>query len=125
MLRMQGRGALPARLNSGDRIEVRLRALGGLPMGRQAIEISDTCQGQGTSQVRTMHDRGGALTGPLSLARDWHHQISLKQAPGDPKRTLWTDTLRFTSPVAWILGPVLFCTWHLRAIRIKTLARDW
>lgn len=125
VMTMRSQERLPETLQSGDRLEVQLRVLGMLPVGRQLIAISDTYDGHGVDRVRTMHDRGGPIRGPLILARKWHHQISLATKPGTPNQTTWTDTLSFTGSFSWLMKPVLWVVWQLRASRIRQLARSW
>lgn len=133
LLRMQSDGQLPDEILSGAQIEVRLRAFNLVDVGRQLIAIRDAVESSrgslalktGEAQVHTMHDQGGPLTGPLKLARTWHHQMSVSALPGDRERAIWTDSLSCTGPFVWLLWPALWCSWRLRARRIKSLARGW
>lgn len=125
LLTMRAERQLPARLRSGDVVTVRLLALGILPVGRQKISVQDSFDTDGPTAVRTMHDRGGAVSGPLVLARNWHHQMSIASHASDPARAVWTDVLQFSGPFAWLLWPVLRGSWGLRGLRIRALARQW
>lgn len=125
LLKMHSEGPVAKQLRSGDSVTVQLRLLGIIPVGRQNISVQDSIQTRGATQLRTMHDRGGAVSGPLLLARNWHHQMSIAPHAGDPDRATWTDTLQFSGPFAGLAWPVLRGTWGLRAARIKAMARDW
>ncbi len=125
LLQMRFDEPTPERLRTGDAVTVHLRALGIVPVGRQEISVQDSVHTRGAVQVRTMHDRGGAVSGPLLLARKWHHQMSIAPHANDPERATWTDTLQFSGPLAWLIWPVLRGSWGLRELRIKRLSRGW
>lgn len=94
-------------------------------MGRQVIEVRDEFGPEGPQQIRTMHDVGGPLTGPLTLLQGWHHRMSLSPVPGHPDRVHWSDTLEVGGRFAPLFWPVLTLTWRLRAGRIRSLAPRW
>lgn len=122
---MRPEGPFSEQLHSGDAVTVQLRLLGIVPMGRQSIAVQDSMDTRGPTPVRTMHDRGGAISGPLLLARNWHHQMSIAAHANDPDRATWTDTLQFSGAFSWLIWPVLRGSWGLRGIRIRALARQW
>lgn len=127
MMRMDSEGGLSDRLRDGDELIVRLRVLGLLSVGRQAIRVSDerTRDPEGGIERRTMHDRGGPLSGPLSLLRLWHHRMTVVSLPDEPGRARWEDTLEVGGSAAPLLRPALAIAWSLRGRRIRRLARRW
>lgn len=125
LIRLTPVGTVPAQLTTGTRIVVGLNALGILPLGRQAIVVSDSRVARGDTEVRTMHDRGGPLSGPLALLRGWHHRMSVSPLPGSETSASWSDTLEVGGPFAWLFWPALYATWRMRETRIKRLSRTW
>lgn len=105
--------------------EVELRLAGLLPIGRQVIRIRDETWGAGASLVRTMHDEGRPLSGPLALLTGWHHRMTITPVPGDPNRAVWRDRLAFGGSIALAAWPVMRITWAWRARRIRRLAPTW
>lgn len=126
-MQVRSRDPLPARWNQGGKTsnEVQLLFYGRVPVGRQLIDIEDEVRGEGVSLVRTMHDRGRALSGPLSLLTGWHHRMSVWPTAGDPTRTVWLDRVTFSGPLAPFAWPVMRIIWGLRARRIRALAPTW
>lgn len=122
---MRPEGQFPEQLHSGDAVIVQLRLWGIVPLGRQRISVQDAIEPNGAATVRTMHDRGGAVSGPLLLARNWHHQMSIAPHATDPDHAMWTDTLQFSGAFSWLIWPVLRGSWGLRGLRIRALARQW
>lgn len=106
-------------------VEVQLRLAGLLPIGRQVICVRDETWGTGASLVRTMHDEGRPLSGPLALLTGWHHRMTITPVPGEPNRAIWRDRLAFGGPVALVAWPVMWITWAWRAQRIRKLAPSW
>ncbi|MFN3707744.1 hypothetical protein [Microcella sp.] len=114
-------GGFPERWPGGDH-RVKLRMLGVLPMGTQLIRLSDEV----APGVRTVHDTGGPLSGPMRVVRSWHHQMAISAAPGGDGRTQFRDTLTVT---AGVLTPFVtagfWVFWQLRARALKRLAPSW
>lgn len=114
-------GGFPSRWPGGDH-RVKLRMLGALPMGTQLIRLSDEV----APGVRTVHDTGGPLSGPMRIVRSWHHQMAISAAPGDGGRTRFRDTLTVT---AGVLTPFVtagfWVFWQLRGRALKRLAPGW
>ncbi|MBC9926415.1 MULTISPECIES: hypothetical protein [unclassified Leucobacter] len=125
LLRLIPEGKVPTQLENGTRMVVGLNALGILPLGRQAIVVADTRVLRGDTETRTMHDRGGPLSGPLAVLHGWHHQMSVTPLPGSAPGAGWSDTLEASGPFAWLFWPALFSTWKMREARIKRLSRSW
>lgn len=125
LLRLTPDETPPAQLTTGTRMVVALNALGILPLGRQAIVVTDSQVDRGDIEVRTMHDRGGPVTGPLALLRGWHHRMSVSSIPGSETSASWSDTLEVGGPFAWLFWPALYGTWKMRETRIKRLSRTW
>ncbi|MBU3994342.1 MAG: hypothetical protein KKF42_00975, partial [Actinobacteria bacterium] len=117
--------AMPEHFSPGDEVEVELRFAGLVPVGRQVIRVTDETHGAGESLVRTMHDTGHPVSGPLALVNGWHHRMTITQAPGAPGRAIWRDRLEFGGLLAPLAWPVLWATWAWRARRIKKLAPGW
>ncbi|RZT58448.1 hypothetical protein EV140_2218 [Microcella alkaliphila] len=114
-------GGFPSRWPGGDH-RVKLRMLGVLPMGTQLIRLSDEV----APGVRTVHDTGGPLSGPMRTVRSWHHQMAISAAPGDGGRTRFRDTLTVK---AGVLTPFVtagfWVFWQLRGRALKRLAPGW
>ena len=92
-------------------------AFGVIPVGEQVIDISF----EERDGARIVHDDGGGVSGPLALARDWHHSMAVSASADG--RTLYRDELRFAGPV--ILWPVFWAFWQWRGWRLRTLAPRW
>ncbi|MDE0545288.1 hypothetical protein [Microbacterium sp. C7(2022)] len=116
---------LPTTWAPGADIPVQLSALGGIPIGRQFIHISERETASAHGPVRILRDSGIPLTGPLASLDVWDHQMAVSPAPGDPTKTLWRDRLVIGGPTALALWPVLWATWQWRAARIRALAPTW
>ncbi|MGI8394568.1 hypothetical protein [Leucobacter sp. W1038] len=116
---------MPEHFSPGDEVEVELRFAGLVPVGRQVIRVTDETHGTGESLVRTMHDTGHPVSGPLALVNGWHHRMTITQAPGNPGRAIWRDRLEFGGFLAPLVWPVLWATWAWRARRIRKLAPGW
>lgn len=116
---------MPVRFEDGSEVDVALRAAGILPAGRQRIRITDEVTGTGPSQVRTMHDRGQPLSGPLALLRGWHHRMTITDSPAHPGHAIWRDRLDVSGAFAPFVWPLLRITWAWRARRIRALAPSW
>ena len=125
VMQMRPLGDMPERLRDGDEVEVALRALGRIPVGRQVIRVRDEVQGEGVALVRTMHDEGHPVSGPLALVTGWHHRMTISAAPDGSGRTVWRDRLHFGGPAALLAWPVLWATWVWRAGRIRKRAPHW
>lgn len=125
VMRLRPLSPMPEHLADGDEVTVQLRAFGVIPIGRQVIRVADEVSDAGSTLVRTMHDRGHPVSGPLALVRDWHHRMTITDAPQHPGHAIWRDRLSFTgafAPIAWI---ALRATWAWRARRIRALAPGW
>ena len=74
--------------------------------------------------MRTVHDTGGPLTGPMRVVRRWHHRMAISDDGAG--RTRFRDTLSIgaglLTPFVW-LGFWVF--WQLRARKIRMLAPGW
>ncbi|MGY6498794.1 MAG: hypothetical protein ACXIUP_11265 [Microcella sp.] len=129
-------GGFPSRWPGGGH-RVRLRMLGALPMGTQLIRLSDEI----APGVRTVHDTGGPLSGPMRVVRSWHHQMAISAVPAGARpvsgsaagaasspaeRTRFRDTLTVR---AGVLTPFVtagfWVFWQLRARQIRRLAPGW
>ncbi len=98
---------------------VEARALFGLlAAGTQDIDVRLHTSRHG---VRILEDRGGPLTGPLTVITRWRHRMAIGSWPDG--RTYFRDRLEFSAgpltPVLWI-GFWLF--WQWRARRLLALA---
>ena len=92
-------------------------ALGLVPIGAQLVDISF----EQRSGVRIVHDDGRGLSGPLTLATDWHHSMAVSALSGG--RTLYRDQLRFDGPAPlWVL---YWAFWQWRGLRLRQLAKTW
>lgn len=112
-------GGFPQRWPGGDH-RVRLRMLGVLPMGTQLIRLSDEV----APDVRTVHDTGGPLSGPMRVVRSWHHQMGI--ADDGAGRTRFRDTLTVRAGVLTPLVTAGFWVfWQLRARKLRRLAPGW
>lgn len=112
---------LPTSMSAGADIPVSLTALGGIPLGKQLIHVSERTVGD----ARILRDSGIPLTGPLAGLDVWDHQMAVSPLPGDPTRTLWRDRLVIGGPTAIALWPLLWATWQWRGARISALAPSW
>lgn len=116
---------LPTSWSSGADVPVQLSTLGGIPIGRQFITISERTVTEHSGEVRILRDSGIPLTGPLASLDVWDHQMAVSPAPGDPTKTLWRDRLVIGGPTAALLWPLMWATWQWRAARIRALAPSW
>lgn len=100
---------------------VKISFLGLIPMGTQTIDVSFTERPGG---VRMMIDAGAALTGPLSITRNWDHRMAVSAAPKG--KTLYRDRLvvkaGLATPTIW-LGMWVF--WQYRSWRLRSLSSSW
>lgn len=97
---------------------VRARALFGLvDAGTQNIDVRFR-ERYGT---RIFEDRGGPLTGPLTVITTWRHRMAIQTWPDG--RTLLLDRLEFSAglltPVVWV---ALWAFWQWRARGLTRLA---
>lgn len=116
-------GVLPARFESGDRVDVALRMFGALPAGSQRIAIEDVLRDRFPAGSRTMRDAGRPLTGPLALLRGWNHEITVwRKGRGT---AVWHDELTITGGFAPLFSLVLGPMWLWRRAKLRRLARGW
>ena len=112
---------LPDRFSPNTDYEVTVWALGIIPLGRQIIRLQDEVTGW---HQRTVTDVGRGVSGPLSLLREWNHEMTLT-ARSDGT-TDFSDTLTakagLLTPFAW-LGLQVFWLW--RVTKLRALAGDW
>lgn len=110
---------LPSRFENGGEYSVRVKAFGLVPLGHQIIRIRDTVT---SFLVRSMTDAGEGVSGPLSLLREWNHEMELQAHP-DGHTTL-TDTLRaragVLTPLVW---PTFRFFWWWRHRQLRRIAR--
>ena len=112
---------LPERFHPETDYEVTVWAMGLVPLGRQIIRLEDN----GSSwEHRVVTDVGHGVTGPLSLLKNWRHEMVLTaRADGT---TDFSDTLTakagLLTPLAW-LGLQVFWLW--RVTKLRALAGDW
>lgn len=125
MMQMRPLSALPQRFEHGDSVLVQLRLFGIIPLGKQRIIVADEVQEHPQGSVRTMHDVGGGVSGPLAWLRGWHHRMSVSPAANHRNRTYWQDELTFHGPLALLAWPALRLTWGWRANRIRRAAQSW
>ena len=123
LLVMSPERRFPDRFTTGDRIRVRLRLWGVVPLGSQRIEIEDSASEDGTAGGRTMHDVGRPLTGPLALLAGWHHRITI--LPVTARGAIWRDELTISGAFAPLCWPVFAVMWRWRRARLKRRARSW
>lgn len=106
-------GEFPAFWSEGSH-PVKARALNGLlDAGTQDIDVRF-----GESHGRPIfEDRGGPLTGPLTIITRWRHRMVLASWPDG--RTLYRDRLEFSAglltPLVWV-GMWVFWQWRARGL---------
>jgi hypothetical protein len=114
-------GGFPSNWVGDGPHRVKISFLGLVPMGTQTIDVSFTERPGG---VRMMIDAGAALTGPLSITRDWNHRMAVSAAPKG--KTLYRDRLvvkaGLATPAIW-LG--MWAFWQYRAWRLQRLSSSW
>lgn len=102
--------------------EMDLKFFGVIPFGRQRVNIA--YRNNSETGVAVARDTGGAVSGPLALARNWDHRMAVSAAPDG--RALFRDQLRFSAgalgPAMW---PFVWLMWQWRARQLRRLARDW
>lgn len=116
---------MPATLEPGSDVPVRMGVGGLLSLGEQLIHVSERYVHDARGPVRIFRDSGIPLTGPLAALDVWDHQMAVAPAPGDPTKTLWRDRLVIGGAAAPALWPVLWATWQWRAARLRALAPTW
>ena len=112
---------LPDRFQPETDYQVTVWALGLVPLGRQIIRLEDD---DSAWERRVVTDVGRGVTGPLSLLKNWRHEMVLTaRADGT---TDFSDTLTakagVLTPFAW-LGLQVFWLW--RVTKLRALAGDW
>lgn len=123
LLVMSPERRFPDRFTTGDRVRVRLRLWGVVPLGSQRIVIEDSASEDGTAGGRTMHDVGRPLTGPLALLAGWHHRITI--LPVTARGAIWRDELTISGAFAPLCWPVFAVMWRWRRARLERRARSW
>jgi hypothetical protein len=100
---------------------VEVRALGLVPIGTQAITISEHHDRPG---VRIVRDSGGGLSGSLTVVTHWRHSMAVSATPDG--RTLFRDQLEFSAGALTVLmWPVYWLFWQWRAYRMIRFAPSW
>lgn len=142
LLQLRPCGEFPARFTDGDAVEVEMRVWGRIPVGRQVIRVRDEVhlgyggsdgevdahgshRSDGAPAVRTMHDEGHPVAGPLALVNGWHHRMTITAHPSRPGTAVWRDRLEFHGAWAPLVWPVLRATWAWRGWRIRAAAASW
>lgn len=91
-----------------------------VPVGEQTIDIRT----RERRDVRILEDRGGPVSGPLSIITRWRHRMAV--SPAADGRTLYRDRLDISAglltPLVWI-GTWAF--WQWRAFQLVRLAPGW
>lgn len=125
LVQMVAPWGMPDRFQSGDRVIVRMRLFGLVPLGAQLIHIEDEWPGKFAGDPRTMRDQGGPLTGPLVLLESWRHEITIQHSPHHPDRTVWRDELTIGGIAAAAFWPVLELMWRWRQRKLKRISSTW
>lgn len=125
LVQMKPLSRTPDQLENATQFDVQLSLWGRVPLGKQRIFVTDEVRETPGGTVRTLHDTGGALSGPLSLVKGWHHRMTITAAANQQQHTHWHDSLSFSGPIAALAWPALFLTWHWRARRLKRIAASW
>jgi hypothetical protein len=112
-----------------DEHRVRVRALGAVTVGTQAIRL--TTGGAREPGVRILRDTGGGTGGLLSAIPQLDHRMAIAPDPAGPDadgrvRTLYRDQLivraGLLTPLAWY---TLWAFWQWRGLRLRQLAPTW
>ena len=115
-------GGFPTIWEEGSH-EVKMRALGILPVGTQTISLSFTERADG---VRIVHDSGGPSGGSLATVSSFDHQMAIAPDPAGTGKTLYRDQLTFgAGPLTLAAWYPFWAFWQLRGARIRQLAPSW
>lgn len=111
---------LPERFRPETEYEVRVFALGVVPLGRQCIILTEV---NPAGSPRSVIDAGHGISGSLAMLRNWRHEMTLSvRADGqsDFDDTLSVDA-RVLTPFLW---PAMIILWWWRGRRLaRRLAR--
>ncbi|GIT79843.1 hypothetical protein LLS1_15120 [Leifsonia sp. LS1] len=129
--RPDGPDAFPTVWGGGEH-RVRVRALGAITVGTQAIRL-DTLRSSDDREreTRILRDSGGGTGGVLSALPRLDHRMAIAPDPAGPGpdgrlRTLYRDRLivraGVLTPVAWY---TLWAFWQWRGHRLRALAPTW
>lgn len=118
-------GAAGGTLVAGRTYIAQMRLLGRLPLGTQRIAVGDSIEPTGGEPIRTFHDSGSPLSGPLALLKHWDHRMTILPVAGRPQRCLWVERVEFAGALAPVLWPALALIWQMRRRRIQRLAPSW
>jgi hypothetical protein len=109
-----GGGPFPELWEEGSHPVVARALFGALPAGEQNIELRFRTLPSG---IRVFEDRGGPLTGPLTIITKWRHRMAIASWPDG--RTLYRDRLEFSAglltPLVWV-GLWAFWQWRARGL---------
>lgn len=127
-------GGFPTTWAEGEH-RVRVRALGALTVGTQAIRLDARRVREpgsaGGAEVRILRDSGGGTGGLLAAVPHLDHRMAIAPDPAGPGpdgrlRTLYRDQLIVRAgaltPVAWY---ALWAFWQWRGQRLRRLAPTW
>ena len=115
-------GGFPTIWEEGSH-EVRMRALGILPVGTQTISLNFVTRADG---VRIVHDTGGPSSGSLGAVTSFDHQMAIAPDPAGTGKTLYRDQLTFgAGPLTIAAWYPFWAFWQLRGARIRQLAPSW
>jgi hypothetical protein len=112
-----------------DEYRVRVRALGAIAVGTQAIRLNAV--GSREPGVRILRDSGGGESGLLAAIPHLDHQMAIAPDPAGPDaegriRTLYRDKLEVhagvLTPIAWY---ALWAFWQWRGRQLRRLAPTW
>jgi hypothetical protein len=112
-----------------DEYRVRVRALGAVAVGTQAIRLNAV--GAREPGVRILRDSGGGESGLLAAIPHLDHQMAIAPDPAGPDsegrvRTLYRDKLEVhagvLTPIAWY---TLWAFWQWRGRQLRRLAPTW
>ncbi|HEV7812538.1 MAG TPA: hypothetical protein VGO99_06185 [Leifsonia sp.] len=112
-----------------DEYRVRVRALGAIAVGTQAIRLNAV--GSREPGVRILRDSGGGESGLLAAIPHLDHQMAIAPDPAGPDsegriRTLYRDKLEVhagvLTPIAWY---TLWAFWQWRGRQLRRLAPTW
>ena len=113
-------GGFPDSWPEGEHL-LRAKAFGLAVIGEQTIDLEFRESRQG---VRSVHDTGRGLSGPLALVDRWEHTMAISALPG--ARTLYRDQLVVEAgaltPLLWV---GFWAFWQWRALQLKRLSPDW